>query len=209
MPSPFLSQPPSAGLSRGWRVLIILSLCLNLLMLGAAGTLLWRWSAASLPLSRLIDGPASGPMHHGNAKGFGLGHGPLNPHVLASLAPEKRDAIRHLMDAHRPKMQALRQESFKARQAASDLMASDGYSSERFAAALDRVRLADGALEAEVLRIVNESVGLLSPGERRAVAKAQNESEHGPGDGHGPGMGNGMGNGGQSRPHRAAPLPDQ
>lgn len=188
------------GLQRGWRILIILSLCLNVLLLGAAGTLVWRlWQP-------LTNGPVNGPVSH---KGFGL-HGPLNPHVLASLAPDKRDAIRHLMDAHRPRIQALRADCFKARQAATDLLASDTYSSEQFAAALDRMRVADGALEAEVLRIVNESAGLLSPEERRAVAKAQNEDGRdgrgpGMGPGHGPGRGPGMGMG----PHRAAPLPDQ
>lgn len=191
------TAPSASGLSRGWRVLIILSLCLNVLFLGVLGTMLWRWSTLPGPLfSVMADrGPGS---HKGSSMGFGLGRGPLNPHVLANLAPDKRDGIRHIVDAHKPKLQALRREAFEARLAAANQLGSDTYAPAAFATALDRLRAADTALEAEVLSIVEQSAALLSPQERRAVAKAQKEMPHrspGPGMGQGMGQGRGAGNG--------------
>lgn len=198
------TAPSASGLSRGWRVLIILSLCLNVLFLGVVGTMLWRWSTLPGPLfSVMAERGRQG--HEAKSRGFGLGRGPLNPHVLASLAPDKRDGIRHIVDAHKPKLQALRHESILARQAAADQLGSDSYTPAAFAASLDRLRAADTALEAEVLSIIQQSAALLSPQERRAVAKAQKEMpRHSPGSGMGPGMGHGQGMG-AGRGHGGGP----
>lgn len=177
--------------ARGWGIVLIASLCLNLLIIGTAATLWWRWSTGHDDIIFAPRGDRAGPGRHGG-HGFGLGRGPLNPHVMASLAPEKREMIRGVLQAHRDKVQTLRRASFEARRKATDTLAAPGYTPQKFAEALEQVRLADTALEAEVLETMKECAALLSPQERLVIARARREGGIGgpgpePKDGHGPG----------------------
>lgn len=177
--------------ARGWSFLLIFSLCLNLLIIGTAATVWWRWSFAHPRGAEFFmreDGRGAG--HHGGY-GFGLGRGPLNPHVMASLAPEKREKIKALVLAHHDRVQQLRRAAFAARRQASDALAAPDYTPQKFAAALDLVRQADAALESEVLATMKDCAAELSPQERQAIAHIRMEGGMG-GPGPAPGSGHGL-----------------
>jgi len=179
--------PPSR-----WNGALIVSLCLNFLLIGALAMMCWRWSnlAASnwmQPGTAQHFGMRHGPGMGHEGFGFGLGRGPLNPHFLAHIVPGKADAIGRILDSHRSKLGEFRGASMAARDEAVQVLAEENYSQDRFVHALDDVRKADNALEGEVLRIVSESAGVLSPQERRTVAQARMHLRGGFGFGHGGG----------------------
>lgn len=182
-------KKPAGGISaRALGVALIISLCLNLLIIGAGAMLLWRIhetiparmgaGAVALPPPVAADGQPPRWGHdkwhgsgHGKGRGmaFGLGRGPLNPHMLMAAVPQKADAIRAVLEAHRDTLDGLRDQALTARFQAGKVLAADDYTPARFDAALEAVRAADVALEAEVLKTVAECANLLTPEERRAV----------------------------------------
>lgn len=186
---------------KGVSVALIVSLCVNLLVVGALAMMFWRWSPFSAmpppppPPRAGADfaadlGPDRGPDRRVDAgRGFGrgqgqkvgLGQGVLNPHILAKVAPAKADAIRAIIRSHRPKLAALRDAAFAARRDAAGVLAGETYSKAAFDRALERVRAADTALEGEVLDTVSECAGLLSPEERQAASRFRGGGGHGHG----------------------------
>jgi hypothetical protein len=171
---------PAMPLRRLWTAALIVSLCLNLAMIGLLAAMVWRWPFPVRPfapppgfdrgMGDIAHGPGSGHgPGMGRGIGFGLGQGPLNPHIMAHVAPAKAEAIRAVIDAHREKLAVLRDASMAARDAAAKVFAADRPAQADIDAALDKVRAADGALEAEVLKTVSECALLLSPEERRAA----------------------------------------
>jgi uncharacterized membrane protein len=175
----------SFALPRWACVALIVSLCGNFVLIGMFVMMSWRVSA---PWTRQGDGPVAGmnaghgaemDHRHHMGLGFGLGRGPLNPHVLADAAPAKREAIHAVLERHRNRIDALRKSSFAARDNAVRVLNED--SLDRFSGALDAVRKADDALEVEVLKIVAECAGVLSADERRAaVAHARQQNDNKP-----------------------------
>ena len=188
---------PIVSMARPVVVTLIVSLCVNLLLIGALSAYLWRSDTIFGPRYGASEGPSGtwgpdggrgmGPMRgdHRRGAGFGL-HGPLSPHALADIAPDKAAVIRQIVADHRETLKSLRQASMKARQDAAQTLAEEPYSSQDFTRALDRVRANDTALETEILAIVAQAADKLSPEERKAVRKYR-PPERGGQDGRGPG----------------------
>ena len=175
---------PSKTLS----VILIVSLCLNFLAIGALAAMVWRWSAEGRPSGRIglpyaqtewapgeptVDrGHGFGRGHRmgfGHGRGFGLGRGALNPHVIAAAVPAKAGAIRAVIAGHHARLEQLRAEAIDARTEASAVLASPDQSTADFDAALSRVHKADDALESEILATLSDCARLQTPEERRAV----------------------------------------
>jgi uncharacterized membrane protein len=195
---PAVSAMPSQRL---WAAALIVSLCLNFVMIGLLAAMFWRWpfparNFAPPPGIDLGAGDIGRSHGHGpgmgHGMGLGLGQGPLNPHMLEHIAPAKADAIRAVILAHRKPLADLRDASFAARDAAAKVLAADGATQADIGAAFGKVREADAALETEVLKTVAECAALLTPEERRAALEERMKN----GGGHG-GFGRFHGGGGR------------
>ena len=142
---------------------LIISLCVNLLLVGLIAMALWR---AYLPHPMAGMGP--GP---GQGRELGLGQGPLNPHTLIRFAPDEAGKIRKIMEDHGERIQILRIEAIDARHRAMLTFADPQFTPQSFAKALDDVKSADAALEAEALKVVSESAATLTPAERQVIGR--------------------------------------
>lgn len=169
-------SPPSTKLPRAVTAALIVSLCLNCLFAGVLIAFLWHsYTQPSAPGS---DQTMMGPRHGfgtgrgmGHGMGFGLSHSPLDPHLLAEVAPEKAPAIRTILDAHRGKLDALRQTALTARDDAARILTSESYTPEAYGRALSAVQMADTAMESEILAIVAQTSAVLTKEERQDVMR--------------------------------------
>lgn len=176
------ASPAAAAQPRKWNVALIVSLCLNFLLAGALVVPVVRWSLPFAADDRSSSGFGHGMHGHGHGRGFGLGQGLLNPHVVMQVAPDKADAIKRILDAHRSKFLALRDAAMAARGDAASKLDANNFSQADFDRSLVAVRDADNALETEVLRTVSEFAGTLSAKERQAAIRnqMQDDRNHGP-----------------------------
>ena len=135
--------------SRGRAIALVVSLCLNVLL---AALILGV-------LSRAVGG------------GFiGQPGGQLAPGIIArGLSPESQDKIRGIQAEHRDAMQEARKGARQARLAAFRSFAAQDYSPNAFANSLEQVRAADGRLEEEAILMLRDTIGSLTPEERKAV----------------------------------------
>jgi uncharacterized membrane protein len=129
-------------------ILLIVSLCLNVVLVAMVLAGLWR---ALHPLSVLQRGI-------------------LSPYGLMREAPAERDRIRAIINAHAPKLNELRAASGAARMRAVNAIGSPSYSPDQLKQSLAAVSAADAALESEVVDTMAQSIATLSPDERKAVA---------------------------------------
>lgn len=139
---------------RPWRsVLLVMSLCLNVALLAILGVGVVRFTAVARR-APFIAQPA----------------GPLAPgQVMRSLTPERRAAVQAVMRRHRSELARLRRAARDARQETFQVFAAPGFDNAAFAAALDRVRDADGNLEDEAIAQARDIVAALTPQERQKV----------------------------------------
>ncbi len=134
-------------------VALIVSLCINLVLVGVI----------AMGLFRAIH---FGPM-------FANGQRPLVPFGLMRLVPEDGDKIKTIVAAHKDRILQLRKDAMEARREMWRAFAAADFTQQAFDRSLARVHDADAAMEAEQLKVVSESVAALTPGERR------NAAEHG------------------------------
>jgi Spy/CpxP family protein refolding chaperone len=135
-------------------ILLIVSLCLNLVFIGLAATMLLR-----------------GPPPRDAKVG-------LSPQALTHMVPAEKDKIEAVIDAHRPKLHELRQEATLARAELFNALSAKTFDKAAFAKAADAVQTADAALEAENLRTTADAVAVLTPEERDRVASAMPKPSH-------------------------------
>jgi uncharacterized membrane protein len=138
---------------RSSNVALIVSLCINLILVG------------------LIAMGAFRVFHHGPMFGGGHGRGGSAPHALMHLVPAETDKIKNVIAAHRDRIQQLRNEAMAARQDVRGVFAAPDFNQKAFDQSLERMRGADAALEAEEMKVVSEGVATLTPDERRAAAE--------------------------------------
>ena len=155
---------------RGSNVALIVSLCINLILVG------------------LIAMGAFRVFHHGLLFGGGHGRDGSVPHALAHLIPAETDKIKNVVAAHQDRIILLRGEAKAARQEVRDVFAAPDFNRKAFDQALERMRNADAALETEEMKVVSESVATLTPDERRAAAE-WSKAHRGFGMHHGGGRG--------------------
>ena len=158
-------------------VALIISLCVNLLLVGLI--------VMSFVRMHFMGPPPFGPdMMDGHGRGHGMmlwqTQQSLTPQAFLHAAPAKSEKIRSIVDAHHPRVRELAESSIAARRDALKVFSAQVFDKNVFDQSLTRVQAADAALEKEILSVVSESAGTLSPDERRAVAS---EREH-----HGGGM---------------------
>jgi len=137
-------------------VALIVSLCLNLLLIGVIAMGIFR-----------VFHPG---MMFGMGHGFGRGQGMHAPLVLMHLVPAESDKIKGILASHRDRMTFLGRDAMDARHQVMHTFVDPAFSKQAFDQALDRMRTADAAFEAEQTKIVSESVATLTPEERRAAA---------------------------------------
>lgn len=178
----------SAAPPKSSNVALIVSLCVNFLLVGLIVTALVRVSFVH-PLFGRGMGGFEGAHVRGQMQQM------LSPHALMHAAPDKSDAIQGVIDAHRARIDTLRQEAIGARQDVIRAFTAPSFDKVAFERAVVRLQTADAALEGEVLKIVEESAETLTPDERRAAAM-----QAGRGRGHGWGFGHGHGRGPEPPP---------
>jgi uncharacterized membrane protein len=131
---------------RSW--LLIVSLCLNLALVGGIGVAVYRLA------------------HLDTSVGVG---GPLSPKSLAAAFPDRGPAIEQAIAAHQAKILSLRRAAGEARRAAFRELADPDYSPQKMDVALKATAAADAALESESIGLMNDSLSTLTPAERQTL----------------------------------------
>lgn len=136
-------------------VLLIVSLCLNLALIGLIAITFMRTG-----------------MHHFGGREGHEGRGgkvALSAQALMRLAPGEEAKIQGILDSHRKQLRELRQQAMQARSEAFHFLESRDFKPDDFARSLAAVQSADAALEAETMKVTAESVAALTPAERETV----------------------------------------
>jgi uncharacterized membrane protein len=149
MPDKGSDMEQSKSPPRRRNIALIVSLCLNIVLLPVLAAVVIR------------------AMHRDTAIGAG---GVLAPRSVMAAIPAEQATIQKVIDAHGAKLRALRLQSLRMRKEAFAVFAAPDYTPEKFAAALNRVHDADSALEAESITMMAQSLAVLTPEERRAMA---------------------------------------
>ena len=131
-------------------LLLIVSLCLNVALLGVVGATLWRSNEEALEPRT----PRAG----------------LSAQMLTRMVPAEKAKIEAMLSLHRPRLRELRIHAMQARVESFRLLTDPNFDSAAFAKSLAQVQSADAALEAETMTITAESVAALTPQERALVA---------------------------------------
>ncbi len=137
---------------RGPSVLLIVSLCLNLALIGLIGIGLVRSGFRSFE-----PRPAGG--------------GALNAQSLVRMFPAEKGKLDTIAQIHRPKLRALRQARNQARAEAFQVLDAPTFDADAFAKSLAAIQTADAAFETEQAKETVESVAALTPAERQSVAQ--------------------------------------
>lgn len=148
MPDKGSDMEQSKSPPRRRNILLIVSLCLNIVLLPVLAAVVIR------------------AMHRDTAIGAG---GILAPRSVMAAIPAEQGAIQKVIDQHTAKLRALRQESIRTRKEAFAVLGAPTYTPEKFAVALNRVHDSDGALEAESIAMMAQSLATLTPAERQAL----------------------------------------
>jgi len=158
MESEMNETAPSAKPRRRISVLLIVSLCVNIVLVPVVAAVVIR------ALHRATE--------------FGAG-GILAPRSVIAAVPAEQARIQKIIDAHTNKIRSLRKDSVRTRKEAFAVLAASDYSPEKFAGALNQVAVADSALERESISMMAESLAALTPAERQAMVdkvKRRNQS---------------------------------
>lgn len=157
-----VSPPP-----RSSNAALIISLCVNLLLAGLIAIPLVRFAFHGPFFGRPPMGDALGPPGVERAQM----HQMLSPRTLMHAAPDKADKIKAVLDTHRERIDTLRGQSMAARRKVMDVFGAAMFDQAAFDKALTDMQAADGAFEKEILKVVSETAGTLSPEERQNAAK--------------------------------------
>lgn len=146
-------SPASAGPGRK-RWLLVASLALNLLVLGAfAGAYFF--------------GPRHGPGRWGaTPMEFGL------MHFSRKLPEERRNGVREVLREGRKAAKPLREDLRKAREAAALVLGSPDYTTEKMQAALEQIGVAEDSLRRNGAAVVVKAIERLTPEDRKSLSEA-------------------------------------
>ena len=149
-----MSDDPVVPLRRGPSVLLIVSLCLNLALIGLAAMVFVRGFEPHEPK---------------------VG---LSAQALMRMVPGEKDKIAGIVDAHRPRLHELRQQTMQARAELFGVLSAPDFDKAAFAKSIATVQGADAALEAENLKTTADAVAVLTPKERESVAGQVHKPSH-------------------------------
>ena len=144
---------PSITPKRQPSVLLIVSLCLNLALIGLVAITYMRAGVRYF-----------GP-HEGREDKV-----TLSAQSLMRMVPAEESKIQNILDAHRKQMHELRRAAMQARAESFRLLESKDFKADNFAKSLAAVQAADAALEAETMSVTAESISALTPRERENIA---------------------------------------
>jgi uncharacterized membrane protein len=131
-------------------ILLIVSLCLNLALIGLAAMMFMRTGMRGLEPHE----PKAG----------------LSAQALMRMVPGEKDKIAGIIDAHRAHLHELRQQAMQARADLFGVLSAPDFDKAAFAKSIATVQGADAALEAENLKTTADAVAVLTPKERESVA---------------------------------------
>jgi uncharacterized membrane protein len=157
-----------------WSVALIVSLCVNLLLAGVIATAVYRFAVR--PPLPMMGGPG-GPSFHGQPERQQI-RLLLAPRGLMHVVPEKGDAIRAALEAHHPRMDALRADSLAARREVLRLYAAPTLDKPALDKAFARMLQTDAAIEAELVRMSSDVGALLTADERKKVIEWRGHGFH-------------------------------
>jgi Spy/CpxP family protein refolding chaperone len=141
-----VSDDPVVPPRRRPSVLLIVSLCLNLALIGLAAMMFMRGFET--------HDPKAG----------------LSAQALMRMVPGEKDKIAGIIDAHHAHLHELRQQTMQARAELFGLLSAPDFDKAAFAKSIATVQSADAALEAENLKTTADAVAVLTPKERESVA---------------------------------------
>ncbi len=141
-----MSDDPAVPPRRRPSILLIVSLCLNLALIGLAAVMFMR--------SVQPHEPKAG----------------LSAQALMRMVPGEKDKIAGIIDAHHAHLHELRQQTMQARAELFAVLSAPDFDKAAFAKSIATVQSADAALEAENLKTTADAVAVLTPKERESVA---------------------------------------
>jgi len=140
----------------GWmKVLLVVSLALNLLIFGAIG-------------ARFAFGPAFGPLRGLGAPGVMLMEG---RRMMRKLPPERRQALRAIIGMHRMELRKHRQKIAQARARLARQLAQDKLDMASYKAELVKMQQAETEGYEMVMRMRENFLRALTRAERQMFAK--------------------------------------
>jgi len=140
----------AAPVRKGPGVLLIVSLCLNVALLGLIAIAMVRAGERMFeprPVNRALSAQA-----------------------LMRMVPAEKPKIQSIIKAHHDRLHDLRKEAMRVRAEAFEVLSSPNFTPDSFAKSLAAVQSADAALESEAMKVTGESVAALTPAERQSVA---------------------------------------
>lgn len=140
-------------------VLLIVSLCLNIALIGLIAITYMRTGMRHLE------------PHDRNRS--------ISAQSLMRTIPAEEGKIRSILDTHRKQMRELKRASMAARAESIELLQAKDFKADAFAKSLEAVQIADAALEAETMKITAESIAVLTPEERAAITAGMKRPDRG------------------------------
>ena len=161
-----------------WNVALIVSICVNLLLAGVIATAVVRfgWPSPLFPMG----GPMGGGPMQGQLERQQV-HQIQSPRLLMHIAPDKQDALRAVMKAHKDRLDPLKADALNARREVVRIYTAPSYDKPALEQAFARMQAADAAFEIELLKIAAETGAVLPPEERQKVIAFQPHDHGGPG----------------------------
>jgi uncharacterized membrane protein len=160
-------------------VALIISLCVNLVLVGIIATAVVRMHYFHPMMS---GGRMGGPGMAGMAERQQVRQ-MMSPRVLMAVAPDKQDALRAVGRAHRDQLDSLRAAAVAARREVLRLYTAPTLDRPALDQALTRMQQADAALESEAVKATAEAGAVLSADERKRVLGWQPRGGRGHGGG--------------------------
>lgn len=149
-----MSDDPLVPPRRRPSILLIVSLCLNLALIGLAAVMFMRGLEPHEPKAG------------------------LSAQALMRMVPAEKDKIAGIIDAHRARLHELRQQAVQARAELFNVLSAPDFDKAAFAKSIATVQSADAALEAENLKTTADAVAVLTPKERESVAGMVHKPSH-------------------------------
>lgn len=131
--------------------LLVVSLALNALVIGMVVRSMWHFRAAAATQAEGLP--------------------PLFGGYMRQLPRPRQEAIRGQLQEDRAQLQALRRTLRDARRETADALRADPFDRQAFAAALGRLRLAEGGIREQVQQRFVEVAAGMSLDERRAFVR--------------------------------------
>ncbi len=153
------------------KVLLFLSLALNLLVLGAVGAMVYKHFESGMSGYGMHDMWRGKTMHERAALGRPGLMLRASRRLMWRLPRARREALRGIASAHRETIRTAYAQVGRARQQLIDALAAEPFDESTYAAALARLRKADTAARMAVLDLADAFLRALTPAERRLYGR--------------------------------------